>query len=154
MVQHSCRIKRENPYNASSLSLPTFNCNLEGVENILAARLSEAVLESELMIKIPSLYAFTEEYIIPVMSKFPCARNLDLSCLVGDDVFRRGFESSYDSIFVNGCHTPSIPRAAGITAFPETKHQIMFRNLIKDLWEILGSLFLMPSYLFRLFTTF
>ena len=67
---------------------------------------------------------------------------LDLSCLVGDDdMFRKGFESSYESIFVKGCHIPRIPRAAGITAIPETKHRIMYRHLIKDLWEILGSLF-------------
>jgi hypothetical protein len=93
------------------------------------------------MIKFPSLYAFREEYIFPLTEKFPCARTLDLSCLVDYDVFRRGFESSYDSISVEGCHIPRIPRAAGITAFPETKHRIMYRNLIKYLWEIVGSLF-------------
>ena len=100
----------------------------------LAARLSEAVLESELMIiKFPSLNSFREKYVIPLPRKFPCSRNLDLSCLVGDDMFRKGFESSYDSIFVKGCHIPRIPRAAGITAIPETKQRIMYRRLIKDL---------------------
>ena len=98
------------------------------------------------MIKFSSLfYAFREEYISPLTENFPCARTLNLSCLVGDDVFRRGFESSYDSFFVKGCHIPRIPRAAGITAFPETEHRIMYRNLIKDLWEILGPLFLMHT---------
>ena len=112
----------------------------------LAAHLSEDELESDLIIKFPSLYAFREKNVIIILTEnFPCARTLDLSCLVGDDVFRRGFKSSYDSIFVKGCHIPRIPRAAGITAFPEIKHRIMYRNLIKDLWEILGSLFLMPS---------
>ncbi len=96
----------------------------------LAARLSEAVLEYELMIKFPSLYAFREEY-----RKFACTRTIDLSCLVGDDdVFCKGFESSYESIFVKkGCHIPIIPRAAGITAIPETKHRIMYHHLNKDL---------------------
>ena len=116
----------------------------------LASRLSEAVLESELMIKFPSLYAFREEYIIPLTIKFPCTKTLDLSCLVGDDdMFRKGFESTYESIFVKGCHVPRLPRAAGITAIPETKQRIMYRHLIKDLWEILGSLFF-NAYLFRL----
>jgi hypothetical protein len=116
----------------------------------LASRLSEAVLESELMIKFPSLYAFREEYIIPLTIKFPCTKTLDLSCLVGDDdMFRKGFESTYESIFVKGCHVPRIPRAAGIMAIPETKQRIMYRHLIKDLWEILGSLFF-NAYLFRL----
>ena len=116
----------------------------------LASRLSEAVLESELMIKFPSLYAFREEYIIPLTIKFPCTKTLDLSCLVGDDdMFRKGFESTYESIFVKGCHVPRLPRAAGITAIPETKQRIMYHHLIKDLWEILGSLFF-NAYLFRL----
>ncbi len=99
------------------------------------------------MIKFPSLYAFIEEYIIPLTRKFSCTKTLDLSCLVGDDdMFRKGFESSYESIFVKGCHIPRIPRAAGITTIPETKHRIMYRHLIKDLWEILGSLFFfMPT---------
>jgi hypothetical protein len=115
----------------------------------LAARLSEDVLETELMVKFPSLYAFREEYIIPLTRKFPCTKTLDLSCLVGDDdMFRKGFESSYESIFVKGCHVPRIPRAAGKTAIPETKQRIMYRHLIKDLWEILGSLFYY-AYLFR-----
>ena len=115
----------------------------------LATRLSEDVLETELMVKFPSLYAFREEYIIPLTRKFPCTKTLDLSCLVGDDdMFRKGFESSYESIFVKGCHVPRIPRAAGKTAIPETKQRIMYRHLIKDLWEILGSLFYY-AYLFR-----
>ena len=36
----------------------------------LATRLSEDVLETELMVKFPSLYAFREEYIIPLTRKF------------------------------------------------------------------------------------
>ena len=94
------------------------------------------------MINFPSLYAFREAYIIPLTRIFPRAKNIDLALLMGNDVFRRGFESSYDSIFVKGCHILRIPRAAGIETFLETKERIMFRNLlIKDLWEILGSLF-------------
>ena len=111
----------------------------------MAARLSEDVVETELMIKFLSLYAAREEFIIPLTRKFSCARNIDLSNIVGDDVFRRGFESSYDSIFVKGCQIPRIPRAAGMRAFPESKQRIIFRNLIKDLWEILDSLLLMPN---------
>ena len=107
------------------------------------------------MINFPSLYAFREAYIIPLTRIFPRAKNIDLALLMGDDVFRRGFESSYDSIFVKGCHILRIPRAAGIETFPETKERIMFRNLIKDLWEILGSLFsFLIACLIVLFITF
>ena len=63
------------------------------------------------MIKFLSLYAAREEYIIPLTKKFPCARNIDLSNI---DVFRRGFESSYDSIFVKGCHIPRTPMTKNI----------------------------------------
>ena len=51
-----------------------------------------------------------------------------------DDVetFRKGFENSYNALFVQGCHIiPRLPRAPGQPAIPETAERIQYRILIR-----------------------
>jgi hypothetical protein len=98
----------------------------------LATRLSDAVLESELLRKFPSLHAFREEYIIPLTIKFPGDKDIELAYA---ETFRNGFENSYNTIFVQGCHICRVPRVTGEPAIPETAERIQYRILIRDLWE-------------------
>ena len=107
----------------------------------LATRLSDEVIGSELLRKFPSLHAFREEYIIPLTINFPGEKDIELSLMDDAETFRNGFENSYNTIFVQGCHIPRVPRAPGQPAIPETAERIQYRILIRDLWEILGLLF-------------
>jgi hypothetical protein len=136
--------------NHSSMKVPTSHPHFMTQHSILSSReykdrlverLSEAVLESELKKKFPALYSFREEYIIPLARKFPCTKDIELTSIEDDDNFLKGFESSYDAIFVKGCHIPRTPRKKGQQAIEETKERRMYRTLIKDLWEILGLIF-------------
>ena len=111
----------------------------------LATRLSDEVLGSELLRKFPSLHAFREEYLIPLTIKFPGEKDIELALMDDAETFRNGFENSYNTIFVQGCHIPRVPRAPGQPAIPETAERIQYRILIRDLWEILGLLFDMRS---------
>ena len=118
----------------------------------LATRLSDEVIGSELLRKFPSLHAFREEYIIPLTINFPGEKDIELSLMDDAETFRNGFENSYNTIFVQGCHIPRVPRAPGQPAIPETAERIQYRILIRDLWEILGLLIDMRNepLLFRL----
>jgi hypothetical protein len=107
----------------------------------LATRLSDAGLGSELLKKFPSLHAFREEYIIPLTINFPGDKDIDLALMDDAETLSNGFESSYNAIFVQGCHISRVPRAPGQPAIPETAERIQYRILIRDLWETLGLLF-------------
>ena len=125
---------------------------LKELKQRLATRLSDEVIGSELLRKFPSLHAFREEYIIPLTINFPGEKDIELSLMDDAETFRNGFENSYNTIFVQGCHIPRVPRAPGQPAIPETAARIQYRILIRDLWEILGLLFDMRNepLLFRL----
>ena len=107
----------------------------------LATRLSDEVIGSELLRKFPSLHAFREEYLIPLAIKFSGEKDIELALMDDAETFRNGFENSYNTIFVQGCHIPRVPRAPGQPAIPETAERIQYRIFIRDLWETLGLLF-------------
>ena len=105
-------------------------------EQRLKDKLPDAVMESELLKKFPSLHQFRLAYIIPLAAMYPGQKQIELS--ITDPAFLAGFLGSYRSIFTAGCHIRREPRKAGVKPIPETKERIMYRITIKDIWELLG----------------
>jgi hypothetical protein len=105
-------------------------------EQRLKDKLPDAVMESELLKKFPSLHQFRLAYIIPLAAMYPGQKQIELS--ITDPAFLAGFLGSYRSIFTEGCHIPREPRKEGVKPTPETKERIMYRITIKDIWELLG----------------
>jgi hypothetical protein len=141
LSSQSNRKKRKIPTDHRHFKYQPRTLTLKEFKHRLATRLSDEVIGSELLRKFPSLHAFREEYIIPLKINFPGEKDIDLALMDDAGTFCNGFETSYNAIFVQGCHIPRVPRAPGQPAIPETAERIQYRILIRDLWEILGLLF-------------
>jgi hypothetical protein len=102
----------------------------------LQAQLPDAVMESELLKKFPTFHEFRIKYINPLKVKFPDQKLIELTHT--DHDFCSEFLESYRIVFKLGCHVLRGTRQPGVKAIPDTKERIMYRILIKDLWELLG----------------
>lgn len=120
----------------SSLSLKDFKIKL-------AVKLSESVMEYQLLKNFPLLHDFRKTFVLPLKEKYPLEKEIDLK---DNDENSMRFLDAFKTLFVKGCHVKREPRRKGIKAVPDKSERIMFRNLIKDLWEILGLRFLYISF--------
>jgi hypothetical protein len=112
-------------------------------KNRLKERLSEEVMEGKLVTLFQPLSVFREKYIVPLSETYS-GENVEMSRIrdTSSGFDTAGFMKFYVDLFVDGCLVQRKGRSEGLKGarvIPDTKERIMFRNLFKDLWELLGN---------------
>jgi hypothetical protein len=136
------KVGKKPPTELRHFHYPPKTITFKEFNDLLATRLSIETMQYELSRKFLSLYTFRNQYIIPLSVKFRGHRHIDLADLAEtDEAFRNGFLDAYKGIFVEGCHIRREPRSSGKIAKKDTEERKMYRDLIVDLWTMLGLFF-------------
>ncbi len=118
-------------------------------KNRLEERLSEEVMKGKLVTLFQPFSVFREKYIIPLSEAYS-GENVEMGRIRDTSGFdTAGFMTSYADLFVDGCLVQRKGRREGLKGarvIPDTKERIMFRNLFKDLWELLGNFSFQTPY--------
>lgn len=128
--------------------LPYLLLTPEEFDRRLKERLPEDVINEKLVSLFHPFSVFREKFILPLSEKYP-GQAIELTDnTLGIDV--AGFMAAYGTLFVEGCHISRLLRKKkeekGKVVIPDKNERVMFRNLFRDLWEILGMIIMLIVY--------
>ena len=123
----------------SSLHVSNAVHPIEDFMTRLNDKLSKEVLDLQLESRFPILKAFRNQFILPLSESVEHDEAVDLKDV--KDFPIEDFLRNYQLIFIDGCHVRRETRKKGSSCIPDTKERSMYRDLITDLWVLLGNLF-------------
>jgi len=116
--------------------MPKATLTIEDFMTRLNDKLSKEVLDLHLESRFSILNAFRNQFIVPLSESVGHDEAVDLKDV--KDFPIEDFLRNYQLIFIDGCHVRRETRKKGSNCIPDTKERSMYRDLITDLWVLLG----------------